>query len=337
MPWSPTPATPQRQYRTAWFPTPPAPEPREHQTAWFPRYRAKPSETGVGQDLAVALPRVPAIDVAMGADRGVVARTGGLLLADGASGADVALVRPKVFVIDGGLATDAARPGVRPIGQGVGSDSGLPRPRLAVVDWSIGADMLTSLRPRIPATDAGRGADSATAGITAHAADTTPFTTVGANNYPIPVWCRYIDIVLIGGGEAGTNGSFATGLGGDEGKWATFTLERGVHIPWTATIITITVGAGGASNGADGGASTAAASGWAGLSAAGGSGGGGIGAWAGNAATNLTYNGVLYPGGAGGATSGGTGGTPGGGGGGGGIFGNGGPGGRGQGWCRAYQ
>lgn len=336
MPWSPTPTTPDRQHRTAWFPAPPEPEPRTYQPAWFPRYRVKPSDTGIGQDLAAALPRVPAVGTGIGADRALASRITELLT-DAAAGRDAAALKPRLYVADAGIGADGVRLGVRPADQGVGGDSGLLRPRFAAIDAAVGADMLTSLRPRVAGTDAGRGADSAIAGITVHAADSTPFTTVGANNYPIPVWCRYIDVVLIGGGEAGTNGSFATGLGGDEGKWATFTLERGVHIPWTATTITITVGAGGASNGADGGASTAAAPGWAGLSAAGGSGGGGIGAWAGNAASNLTYNGVLYPGGSGGSTGGGTGGTPGGGGGGGNIFGNGGAGGRGQGWCRAYQ
>ncbi|WP_301119756.1 hypothetical protein [Mycolicibacterium fortuitum] len=323
MPWSPTPATPERQHRTAWFPAPPAPHSREHLTAWFPRYRLKPSDTGIGQDVAAAFPRIPAIDTGIGLDRALLSRITELL-ADGAVGADTALLTPKLYVADSGLGAGAARPGVRPTGQGVGGDSGVPRPRFAVVDAAVGADMLTSLRPRTTATDQGRGADTATNGFTPKAAALTSYTTPGTYQYRIPVWCRYVEIVLCGSGRGGNGNSNALpGAGGNAGGWAAVTLERGVDIPWTLLDITIVVkdgGAGGAgsvfvgSAGTDGAASTAAVSGTVILSAPGGT-GERSGNQSGGSPGNYSYGGQSYTGGAETTTGNGTVGNPPGGGG----------------------
>lgn len=352
MPWSPTPATPERQHRTAWFPSPPAPEPRTHQPAWFPRYRAKPSDTGIGQDLAAVLPRIPAIDTGIGADRALASQITELL-ADAAVGRDTALLNPKLYVADAGLGADLARPGVRPADTGVGADPGQARPRYAVIDRAVGADMLTSLRPRTTGGDAARGADTATAGFSAWAAVVTPFTASGT--YAIPVACRYIDIIVLsgGGGGGGAQFAFTPAQGGDAGVFAWITLERGVHIPWAATAITINVGGGGsagtgAGSGGNGGASSAVVNGATVVTAAGGTGRGGTGTQNGdpvstgntNSGRSLLYNSVggattQYDGGA--ESTGSTANVPGSGGRGGSAFSNGNAGARGQVWCRAYQ
>ncbi|AHB79558.1 hypothetical protein PBI_VALIDUS_28 [Mycobacterium phage Validus] len=163
------------------------------------------------------------------------------------------------------------------------------------------------------------------------------FITPGAFTFTIPYWCEYIDVVLLGGGEAGTNGSFAgNGQGGRAGLWFTVTLRRGVDIPWTATTITGVVGAGGASNGANGGATTATVAGLT-STAAGGDGGMGLLNPSGQGAGNMDYNGELYVGGASQTSLNGAGREPGGGGAGGGFLSSGGRGGRGQAWIRAYQ
>lgn len=323
MPWSPTPTTSERQHRTAWFPTPPVPEPRKYRPAWFPRYRSKPSDTGIGQDLAVALPRTAAIDTGIGADRALTSRITALLN-DTAVGRDTALVKPRLYLADSGIGGDSVRLGARPVDQGIGIDSSSIRPRFAAVDTAVGADMLTSLRPRITVTDQGRGADTATNGFTPRAAALTSYTTPGTYQYRIPVWCKYIEIILCGSGRGGNGNSNALpGAGGNAGGWAAITLERGVDIPWTLLDITIVVkdgGAGGAGSvfvgraGTDGAASTAAVSGTVILSAPGGT-GERSGNQSGGSPGNYSYGGQPYTGGAETTTGNGTVGNPPGGGG----------------------
>ncbi|MGC4964230.1 hypothetical protein [Gordonia sp. DT101] len=184
---------------------------------------------------------------------------------------------------------------------------------------------------------------------------TQTYTAAGTYTYTIPVWCRYIDVILIGGGASGQtgSGSIATsGAGGSAGSWNAIRLERGVNIPWTITTITITIGAGGAraansDNAAPtaGSASTAAIAEVGSISANGGSGTKtvqGTNWQVGAPAGNYTFNGVTYTGGAESNSSVKTGMPPGGGGSGGdgGIFGNrtrGWEGAAGGGWVRAYQ
>lgn len=332
MPWSPTPTTPERQYRTAWFPTPPAPEPREYQPAWFPRYRVKPGDTGIGQDLAVAAPRIRAVDTGIGTDRALLARVTELL-ADAGRGADNGLVTPKLYVADAGLGSDLARTGVRPADSGLGTDLCQARPRYAAIDRAVGADMLAVPKFSTGAPGAGLGADTAASGFTAQAETTTTIT--GTGTWTIPVWCRYIDIILLGGGKGGYGGNVTGSNGGLAGAWYGVTLERGVHIPWTAITITINIGTGGngggiGQNSANGGNTTASASGMTTATALGATAYNNI--TAGQAAGNYSFNGKPYTGGTGNGNvpgSGGAGAST--------VFSSGSPGARGQAWCRAYQ
>lgn len=352
MSWSPTPTTPERQYRTAWFPTPPASKPREYQPAWFPRYRLKPSDTGIGIDQAAALPRIPATDTGVGADRALAPRITELL-ADAAAGRDTALLKPKLYVADNGLGADLARPGVRPSDAGRGADLCQVRPRYAAIDRAVGADMLTIPRISTTARDTGLGADLAVGGFTAITVVTGNWAVAGTYTFTIPVGCRYIDVVLVGAGGGGaSSGTFYTngGYPGAPGVWATITLERGVHIPWTAISLTIIVGTGGARGsggftgtaGSAGSATTLSLSGTELLSATGGAGGiadlTGTGTQTGLGPGNKTYNGQTYPGGANQTTAGAAGNAAGGGGAGGKNFGRaGGVGAPGGAWYRAYQ
>ncbi|MGV0595713.1 glycine-rich domain-containing protein [Mycolicibacterium porcinum] len=335
MPWSPMPTTPERQYRTAWFPTPPDPEPRQHQTAWFPRYRANSSDTGIGQDLATALPRIPVIDTGIGADRALESRIVELL-ADTAAGRDTALLRPKLYVADAGIGADLARPGARPADTGVGADMSQARPRYAAIDRAVGADMLSIPKLGTIASDTGIGADVATSGFTAHAETTDPITASGT--WVIPVWCRVIDIILLPGGHGGYGGNVTGSNGGLAGDYLAFTIVRGVDIPWSTITIAFTIGAGGSGggiggHGGDGGNTVASATGMTTRTALGPA---GTSAYntsnTGEAAGNYTFNTKTYTGGAanGGVPgSGGRGATS--------VFGSGSAGARGQAWCRAYQ
>lgn len=72
---------------------------------------------------------------------------------------------------------------------------------------------------------------------------TTNYTAAGSFTFTIPAWCNKIDIIGIGAGFSGANGSlFVTGPGGEAGSWATTTLTRGSSIPWSTTTLSGQVG-----------------------------------------------------------------------------------------------
>lgn len=126
---------------------------------------------------------------------------------------------------------------------------------------------------------------------------TSQFTDPGYYTYEIPWWATRIDEVLVGAGGGGDDGTLLTiGDGGGAGLWATRTLVRGVDIPWETTLITGTVGTGGAHNEGNGTSTTAAATGTTTLSAAGGI-GGAAPTQTGLSPGNRTFNSVLYKGG----------------------------------------
>lgn len=87
----------------------------------------------------------------------------------------------------------------------------------------------------------GSGALSVTAAFPPNPPTTESYTVAGPYTYPIPYWCTYIDLFLLGAGGGGSV-SFAGGNGGQGGSWQAKTLQRGVEIPWTTASISITVG-----------------------------------------------------------------------------------------------
>jgi hypothetical protein len=153
----------------------------------------------------------------------------------------------------------------------------------------------------IPSAYAGAGTLSATAipAYTPPQSDT--FSTVGTYTYTIPTWCDLIDVVMIGGGKGGQNGTFGNaGEGGQAAAWLSTTLERGIDIPRSTAQITGSVGAAGAANAGNGGNSTATATGMTTRTANGQTAlvaSGQIGGSPGN----RTYRGQIYTGGTGGA------------------------------------
>jgi hypothetical protein len=166
------------------------------------------------------------------------------------------------------------------------------------------------------------------------APETTTFSTAGTFTYTIPTWCSTLDIICLGGGQAGGVGSlFITGQGGAAGSWASTTVSRSTS-PSTATLSVVIgaaqvgmVGSQQWSNpGKPGLASTV--TGFGTVSGAGGTGGTGAlnGGSPGNRVVNgVTYTGGVYPN------------APGTGGGGGGLLGTaGGRGEIGRVWIRAY-
>lgn len=291
---------------------------------WKVKWTRSAVDVGIGTDIATLdAVRMPAADTGLGADRAVLAALS-IPATDTGLGADRGLIVPHFYTADTGLGADFARPGVRPVDIGLGTDLCQARPRFAAIDSAVGADLITSVRARIAVPGTGVGADVAASGFTAHAAALTSYTAPGTYQYRIPVWCRFIEIILCGSGRGGNGNSNALpGAGGNAGGWAAVTLERGVDIPWTLLDITIVVtdgGAGGTGSvfvggqGANGSAVTAAISGTVILSAPGGT-GERSGNQAGGSPGPFNYGGQTYPGGAETTTGSGTpGNAPGGGG-----------------------
>lgn len=351
MPWSTNPSAPSGQSsRWSTNPDPPSP-PSMGKWVWMPRVTV--ADSAVGADLARLL-RVAHTGIDQGVSADLAVAGVGLGASDAGRGADLARAKLRVAARDAGIGADSARSGVRATDSAVAAEMAQMLPRLAAVGAATAADIAVLSRVRLPSSASQAiGADTATARFSPQPAALTAITAVGTTVVPIPVWCRYLDLALVGAGGGGaSSGTFYLlgGFPGSPGTWATTTLERGIHIPWTTTTLTFVIGAGGAKGsggfagtaGGPGAATTAIGDGWAGLSAAGGAGGPqhptGINANDGPGPGDKTYNGVTYPGGATQTSDGATGYAPGGAGAGGANFGGpGGVGGAGGAWCRAYQ
>lgn len=142
-----------------------------------------------------------------------------------------------------------------------------------------------------------------TPGVSQPAAAITPpqtmeYATASTNTYPIPEWCNFIDLILLGAGGGGANAFGATaGNGGGSGSWNTQTLTRGGSgpngIPWTTSSIGVKVGSGGPTD-TNGGDTTASANGMT-WKASGGAKGGNNGTTTGASPGTKTYLGKTYP------------------------------------------
>jgi hypothetical protein len=191
----------------------------------------------------------------------------------------------------------------------------------------------------VPATDGEVPLASLLAGYTP-AEQTAQFTTPGPWSYDIPYWATRVDVVLLGAGGAGANGSMSgNGIGALAGQFNVVTLVRGDNVPWTTRTITGTVGRGATTASGAGTASTAVAAGLLeARTAAGGAGAANGGSGRGIGPGTRTVNGKDYVGGTNtSATPGSNGIAPGGGGAGGSIYVKFGVGANGSVWLRAYQ
>jgi hypothetical protein len=113
---------------------------------------------------------------------------------------------------------------------------------------------------------AGQGTLSATATFPTMTATTWQQEVAGNYTYPIPYWCSFIDVFLLGAGGGGSGG--LPGNGGQAGNWTVKTYYRllgpsqtpppaGAAIGATVASIPITVGSGGTAGGGAGNPTTA--------------------------------------------------------------------------------
>lgn len=93
----------------------------------------------------------------------------------------------------------------------------------------------------------GIGTPGATADFSAQGPATTTYTAAsGSFTYAIPPWSKVLVVVLLGGGASGQTGNGGvntSGAGGNPGAWNWVLLTRGTDIPWSASSISLTVGA----------------------------------------------------------------------------------------------
>ncbi|WEV84069.1 minor tail protein [Mycobacterium phage Muddy] len=337
--WTTTPTDP--IIKPEWSTSRPPVIPSGVLTEWEVRISRRLRDEGIGEDAATLLPL--------------------LLASDAGLGSDLALAHHLIGTSDTGVGEDLARLGLLAADSGVGADDLLSL-SLRIADSGIGTDLLSSFKPsygifdsavgtdlagftaKANVADSGVGQDVATGGFSPMAAATTVITASGT--YRIPVQCRYIDLIVLGGGGGGKGMPLfgVWGQGGFAGSWNYVRLERGVDIPWTAITITITIGNGGnggtgGGGGSAGGATTITISGWGTLTGAGGAGGTQSNLdTAGKSPGNITFQGQPYNGGAEQGSAGAAGNIPGGGGAAATVtLAAGGAGARGQAWIRASQ
>lgn len=76
----------------------------------------------------------------------------------------------------------------------------------------------------------------------------TTYGTAGTYSYTVPQWATHIDVIVVGGGGGGVQGNGGNaqnGNGGSSGSWNFRTLERGLDIPWSTTVLSAITGDGG--------------------------------------------------------------------------------------------
>ncbi|UYL86879.1 minor tail protein [Gordonia phage RavenCo17] len=281
MSWSPAGPTAPVVDRLGWTPDGPVAPPSPG-AGWLNVPQAAALDGAVVSDAALLEPGLTASDGAASSDTLYMGLDPAndfevrIRIRDCAVASGTAALGVDAQALDSAAAADRARLRLRGLDSAVPADRSLMSADVFARDAAAPADR-TTVGARVRGRDAAALGDGATAGFAAMAPTASTFTTPGT--FTIPVWCRFISYaVLGGGGGGGRHNSFSvfTGRGGEAGQWQTGILERGVHIPWTATTITVAIGAagaGGALNGTAGGATTISIPGVGTITAAGGAGG----------------------------------------------------------------
>lgn len=352
MVWTPNPELRRRTPQPGWFPDTPEIEPRTPNLGWLAVFTRLGIDSGAGEGGAFTSPKQDLLDSGIGSDYSVVSQIE-LVSGDSGAGLGAGLNSPAQAVWDSGLGEGLGRSGVRGTDSGIGADYASDRPRvfapdsglgddmcwnsasgLVLVDSGLGSDLVSALKTTVPTpVISGAGSDSGSGGFTYQAPTAVQsITTTGTHQYiDIPVWCRYIDVVLLGGGGGGAGGSQlgADGKGGAAGVYASRRWDRDVsRNNWRQLAILLGNGGSGGSRNNNGSGGSGGKtelwiddwSGWVGeyLSANGGSGGSGTNPPLGNEVPgkspgNHNFQGIAAVGGGGNSAVPGSGGEGGGG------------------------
>ncbi len=268
MPWVPDVLAPFHPTGVGWFPEAPETKIRVPQLGWLAVHTRVGSGSGVGHDEGSSLAlHTASSDAGAGHDQ-VAFDALSQIAIDAGAGQGGGTGRGRFPGADSGVGWDSARLGVYGFDNGVGRDhagvmyhlvgsdggagddlGGLTRAAMIGHDDGVGSDLLGSLRLRSPSYPiGGAGSDSGVGAFTPQP-PTTVYQITATTTVTIPVWCRYIDAIAVGGGAGGNTGEKGVlargGNGGGGGAWAWWTYERGVDVPWTTITVTATVGAGG--------------------------------------------------------------------------------------------
>lgn len=124
-------------------------------------------------------------------------------------------------------ARDTARPGLYAREPAGGHDLATIQPRTNAHDLA-GSTEKAATKPRVNGRDNGGGIDTATSFFGTQTAVTHIVTSSG--HILIPPWCRYIDVIIDGGGKGGQAGSLLIeGKGGTRGGTNSARFDRGTR------------------------------------------------------------------------------------------------------------
>ncbi|RPA58611.1 hypothetical protein EF294_15760 [Gordonia oryzae] len=318
MTWSPDGPTITALTRQGWTVDGPDPVAVESRRGWLWVPQAVGDDIGTVLDWGATAPRTGGREIVATTERGLVGVLA-LIGADRATPCDRGIILPRTAGQEIATARDVGRLGVQARETAAARDAGLVAVASSGADRPAAGDRGVSAALRLAGAEGGATTDVGVGGFSPQAAVTATYSTAATSTFTIPVWCTYLDVVLLGGGASGQTGSGANGQagkGGQPGSWLSLTLHRGVDIPWTVRTLSVTVGAGGAQAANSdlaapnpGTATTATINGTT-YSAAGGT--GTVSTQAGGAPGDHTRTGVTYSGGTGGASSGTAGTAPGG-------------------------
>lgn len=323
-------------------------------TGWIEVPQASGTHEGLGKDSGLIKAKINVAESGLGKGEAASALRF-LYNQDEAYGQDKqSLFIPRFQITDSGLAEDYSRLGLLGRDEGVALDLTTLKSSQSVSDLSSAIDAISTFRAAELLLESALAEEGGSAAF--RPPEGLPWVAQFTSNWnlTIPVWSKYIDVIILasGGGGAGGNSFGGDGKGGNAGGWAYAVLTRGGNILWTDTTITGTIGAGGSSGSRGNGSGGTGANATANLpqlgliTAFGGTGGSGINGvgatdYYGKSPYTYTVNGADYEGGSVQTSKTSAGNAPGGGasGGAGGVFGSdkaGGVGAIGKAWVRMY-
>lgn len=232
-----------------WTPEGPPPPPRVPKRGWFATLARYAITTGIGDTAAAVLAHLAGATTGRGdTSAAVLAHLAGQTTGEGATTAAVLAHLAGQTTGEGDTSASWLLHFSR-IAQttGEGDTAAAVLAHLLGSTTGLGADR-AAVFAHLAGVATGQGATTAAAAFSAHAVQDDSWTAATTIVYPIPGWSIFLDLDGVGAGGGGREGDGAiasAGNGGKAGTWGGRTLQRGVDLPWSASTITVTVGAAG--------------------------------------------------------------------------------------------